>query len=344
MAWRGEGKSCLVTGGSGFVGKALCRELKARGSRVISVSRRDVPELREIGVDVQQVDLTRPQRPLLELLEGVHAVFHTAAHVSMWGHFDEFYRGNVVATRSLVEAASKAGVRNFIYTSSPSVIADGSNLRGIDETRPYPQRYSAFYPMTKAVAEQEVLATHGREGLLTVALRPHLIFGPGDTNLIPTIVERAKEGRLVRIGRGDNLADFSFISDCVGAHITALEALERDPSCGGQAYFISQGDPFPLWRFIDLVLQYSGISPIQRRVPKSVAMAVAGLCELSSKIRPGNPEPLLTRFLVSEMATDHYFSIENARRSLGYHPTLSVEEALAKTFGYDYPKNEKIAV
>lgn len=344
MALRGEGKSCLVTGGSGFVGKALCRELRALGFRVISVSRRDVPELRESGVDVQQLDLTRPQRPLLELLQGVHTVFHTAAHVSMWGHFDEFYRGNVVATRSLLEAASKAGVRNFIYTSSPSVIADGSDLRGIDETYRYPQKYSAFYPMTKALAEQEVLAAHGREGLSTVALRPHLIFGPGDTNLIPTIVERAKEGRLVRIGRGDNLADFSFISDCVSAHIAASDALDRDPSCGGKPYFISQGDPFPLWRFIDLVLQYSGVPPIQRRVPKSVAMAVAALCELSSKIRRGNPEPLLTRFLVSEMATDHYFSIESAERNLNYRPTLSVEEALAKTFGHSSPLDEKIAV
>lgn len=328
-------KSCLVTGGSGFVGKALCRELVAQGYRVTSVSRRDVPELAKIGVEVRQLDLTRPQHALDRLLDGVSAIFHTAAHVTMWGPFDDFYRSNVVATRALLEAAHRAGVQHFIYTSSPSVIADGSNLKGVDESYPYPRRYSAFYPMTKALAEQEVLAAHGRDGLRTLALRPHLIFGPGDTNLIPTIVERAKQGRLVRIGSGENRADFSFITDCVGAHLAAFAALERDDSVGGKPYFISQGDPFPLWRFVDLVLEYSGLPPVTRRVPKRVALGVATLCEMTSKLRRGNPEPLLTRFLVSEMATDHYFSIENAQRSLSYSPSYSVEEALAKTFESD---------
>ena len=222
--------------------------------------------------------------------------------------------------------------RNLIFTSSPSVIANGKDLNGVDESISYPQHFEAFYPKTKSIAERLVISSHNPGTFNTIALRPHLIFGPGDTNLLPTIIERAKSGKLKQIGDGSNLSDFTFIDDCVAAHLCALKALNVDPSVGGQSYFISQGDPMPLWGVINCVLEASGVSKITKRVPKTLAMLVAALSETLCRLVPALGEPVLTRFLVSEMATSHYFNINAARTKLGFSPRFTVQEALKITF------------
>jgi 2-alkyl-3-oxoalkanoate reductase len=191
----------------------------------------------------------------------------------------------------------------------------------------------AYYPQTKAMAEREVLAANGQNGLYTISLRPHLIFGPGDERFVPTILKRARAGRLVQIGNGENLVDFTYIDDCVQAHLRALLALDENPYARGKAYFISQGNPVKLWWWIGEVLKRNKAPEIKRRISKNVATVIAGGLELACRALPSYPEPRLTRFLVSEMATHHYFNITRAREELGYQPTCSVKEALARTFG-----------
>lgn len=334
-------KRYIITGGGGFVGKALGKALRAEGHDVLALARKEYPELRELGILSAAVDISSPVENWRDLFKGCDGVFHTAAKVDMWGPRKEFFQTNVVGTRNIISACRYAGVQNLVYTSSPSVIHDGSDLIGVDESYPYPKHFHAFYPETKAVAEREVLAANDGTAFRTIALRPHLIWGPHDTNLIPTILERAKAGTLKRIGDGSNNVDLTFIDDCVRAHILAMQALERgDVAVCGKAYFISQGDPVNMWEWINEVLQRNGLPVITRGVPRGVASCVASVCELIAKTLNGIGiayQPLLTRFLVSEMSTNHFFSIEAARRDLGYVPSCTIQEAMRRTFGCTHP-------
>jgi len=324
----------LVTGGGGFVGGALCRRLVALGHDVTALGRRPAPALAAAGLATVVHDLAADDAAgrLAGLCAGVDCVFHTAAHVKMWGPHEAFVRGNIAATDRVIAACRAAGVGRLVFTSSPSVVAADHDLRGVDESLPYPARYRASYPETKAAAERAVLAAHGA-GLRTLALRPHLIFGPGDTNLVPTILGRARAGRLVQVGAGRNVVDLTFIDDCVAAHLRAAAVLAEDPSVGGRAYFISQGTPVPLWEWIGKVLALHGLPPVRRRIPLAVARVAAAAAEGAWRTFRLAGDPPLTRFLAEEMATDHYFDIGAARRRLGYEPSCTVWEATERAFG-----------
>jgi len=321
----------IVTGGAGFLGRALTIALKKAGHRVLSLSRGNYPELEAQGIESAKVDIGRDPALWEHLFTGADAVFHTAALVEMWGAYDDFFRTNVIGTRNILACCKKYKVPRLIVTSSPSVIADGSDLLGIDESYPYPKHFEAYYPETKAQAEKEVLAANCAE-LKTIALRPHLIFGPGDTNLGPTILAKARAGKLVQIGNGKNLSDFTYIDDCLQAHLCALSALDTNPRCAGRAFFISQGDPVPLWGWINTLLRYNNLSPVTRSIPAWLARSLATLCETACRILPFLPDPALTKFLVSEMHTSHYFNIEAAKQELGFRPSMGVLEALKRTY------------
>ena len=324
----------LVTGGSGFVGSALCRRLHALGHDVIALARRPSPMLAAAGIRTVIHDLAAPaaDSSLAGMFTGVGCVFHTAAHVKMWGPKGAFRAGNIVATDHVIAACREAGVPRLVFTSSPSVVATPAGLRGVDESQPYPAHFEAFYPETKAAAEQAVLAAHSAE-LQTIALRPHLIFGPGDTNLVPTILTRARAGRLVQVGDGSNLVDLTFIDDCVEAHGLAAAALDERPSAGGRAYFISQGTPVPLWGWIARVLELHSVAPVRRKISARLARVLATVAETTWRAGRFKSDPPLTRFLAEEMATDHYFDLSAARRELGYAPSLTVWEATERSFG-----------
>jgi 2-alkyl-3-oxoalkanoate reductase len=321
----------IVTGGSGFVGNALCKALIKKGHQVVSVSRRYTPELRDLGAKVVTLDLTKNLTSLELELTGADAIFHTAAKVSMWGSYESFYEANVGVTEKLLNLAQKFKVERFIFTSSPSVVANGYDLCSVDESVAYPKHFEAFYPETKAMAEHLVLQANGTAGVSTVALRPHLIFGPGDTNLIPTILKKAQAGRLVQIGKGKNLTDVTFIDDCIQAHIAAYEGLATNPRVGGRAFFVSQGEPVELWGWINQVLSAFEVKPITRSVPIWLAKAVATSAEWWCRKFNKNTEPVLTKFLVTELSTNHYFDISAAKKELGYNPKFSVEEGLRIT-------------
>jgi nucleoside-diphosphate-sugar epimerase len=324
----------LVTGGGGFVGGALCRRLRDLGHNVTGLGRRvnsglTALESEGIRTVIHDLSLLEGVSDLARLFVDVDCVFHAAAHVKMWGPRQEFVRGNIQATNNVIAACRAAGVSKLVFTSSPSVIASDHDLRGVDESVPYPKQYRAYYPETKAVAERAVLSAHSAT-LRTIALRPHLIFGSGDTNLVPTILNRARAGRLVQVGDGKNLVDLTHIDDCVSAHVLAAAALDERPTAGGRAFFISQGTPVLLWEWIERILILHDAPSVQRQLSASSAQFLATVAESVWKTIRLSSDPPLTRFLVKEMSTDHYFDISAARRELGYIPTCTVWEATEK--------------
>jgi len=219
-----------------------------------------------------------------------------------------------------------------VYTSSPSVIFDGRDQQGLDESTPYARRWLCGYPRSKALAEQVVLSAHRDAGMRTCALRPHLIWGPGDRHLVPRLLQRAAARRLVQVGRGANLIDMVYIDNVVDAHMLAAEALEGR-AAGGQAYFITQGEPVGCWQWINDLLALAGLPAVSRRIPFRVAW-YAGRC-LESTYRRFHigADPPMTRFLAAQLARSHYYTIERARRDLGYEPRVSTREGMSRLAG-----------
>jgi nucleoside-diphosphate-sugar epimerase len=318
----------LVTGGGGFLGGAIVRRLVERGDSVRSLSRGDYPDLRALGVETLRGDLA-DREITSRAVEGVDVVFHVAAKAGIWGPRAEFVLANVEGTRNVVEACRVHGIRKLVFTSSPSVVYGGGDLEGVDESTPYPSRFAAFYPETKAEAERIVLARN-EPNLATVALRPHLIWGPGDNHLIPRILARAREGTLRKIGKRANLVDSIYIDNAVDAHLLAAERLEPGSPIAGRAYFLSQGEPWPLWDLVNAILRAAKLPPVERSVPLWAAQTIGFVLETAHRTLRLPGEPRMTRFLAHQLGTAHWFNIDAARRDLGYSPTVSIEEGLGR--------------
>jgi 2-alkyl-3-oxoalkanoate reductase len=322
----------LVTGGGGFLGGAIIRRLIARGEQVRSFARGDYPELRTLGVDVRQGDLADAEA-VSRAAESCDAIFHVAARAGIWGAYEDYYRTNVIGTENVVAACRRWRIPRLVYTSSPSVIFNGNDMEGVDESAPYADHFEAHYPQTKAQAEQYVLKGNDAQ-LATVALRPHLIWGPGDRHLIPRILARARAGQLRRIGRANKRVDCLYIDNAVEAHLRAADRLAPGSTVAGKAYFISQGQPLPLWDLINRILDAAGLPPVTRWVPFRVAYAAGWLLEQAHRWSKPNEEPRMTRFLARELSTAHWFNIQAARRDLGYEPTVSIDEGLRRLAEY----------
>ena len=318
----------LVTGGGGFLGKAIVERLRARGDHVQSFSRGDYPELRALGVPLFQGDLT-DRDALLRAAQGCDVIFHVAAKPGIWGPYQEYYRTNVVGTENVLAICRQLGIARLVYTSTPSVVFNGRDQEGIDESAPYPDHYHAHYPRTKAHAERLVLQAND-SGLSTTALRPHLIWGPGDHHLIPRILARARAGQLRRIGTRANRVDSVYIDNAADAHVLAADRMAPGAPVAGKAYFISQGEPWPLWDLINRILQAARLPPVTRSISPTLAYAAGWMLETVYGLLRLGSEPRMTRFLARELSTAHWFNIDAARRDLDYRPTVSIEEGLRR--------------
>lgn len=318
----------LVTGGSGFLGKAIAKALVKRGHEVQSFSRGRYPELEALGIKTFRGDIT-DRDALLAAADGCDAVLHVAAKAGVWGSYREYYRPNVIGTRNVINACIKNNVKRLIFTSSPSVVFGNADQDGVDESEPYPKRFLSHYPRTKAIAERFVLKANSSE-LATVSLRPHLIWGPGDNHLIPRIISRAKAGKLRIVGDGKNLVDTVYIDNAVDAHLLALERLSPGSNISGKAYFITNGEPLPMAAIINMILKAGGIRPVKRKMPAGVAYAAGALMESLYHITRRRQEPLMTRFLAKELSCAHWFDITAARQDLGYAPKVSMEEGMQR--------------
>jgi nucleoside-diphosphate-sugar epimerase len=318
----------LVTGGGGFLGGAIVRLLRERGDTVRSFARGSYPALALLGVEQVQGDLT-DREAVLRAAAGCDIVFHVAAKAGVWGSYADYYRANVTGTENVLAACRAHGIGRLVHTSSPSVVFTGEDVEGGDETLPYPAHFEAHYPRTKAQAERLVLAAND-SGLATVALRPHLIWGPGDNHLVPRIIARRKAGRLRRIGNRPCLVDTVYVDNAARAHLLAADRLAPGSPVAGKAYFISNGEPLPLWEMVNRILAAAALPPVTRTVSPGAAYAAGTLCEALWTLFRLPGEPPMTRFLARELATAHWFDITAVRRDLGYQPAISIDEGMVR--------------
>ncbi len=318
----------LVTGGGGFLGRAIVERLLARGDQVRSFARSDYPQLTEMGVETLRGDLADTDA-LEAACRDCDVVFHVAARAGIWGRYKDYYETNVRGTENVLRACWAQGVSRLVYTSSPSVIFSGGDMENVDESVPYPPHFHSHYSETKALAEQKVLAANGAE-LRTLALRPHLIWGPRDNHIVPRLVARARAGQLRRVGDGTNRVDSTYIDNAADAHVLAADALLKNPAAAGRAYFISNGEPRPLWELIDRIIGAAGIPPVKRGISHRTARAIGGLLEFVYTVFRVRAEPRMTRFVADELATSHWFDLTQAHRRLDYQPRVSIDEGLQR--------------
>ncbi len=318
----------LVTGGGGFLGGRIAQMLHARGDDVVALGRRTYPHLEDAGIHSIQADL-RDGKAISSACKGKDVVFHAGALTGIWGTKRSFLETNVEGTRHVIDACRTHGVGRLVYTSSPSVVFGDEELSGVDESQPYPTRHLAHYPHSKALAERMVLAANDTS-LATVALRPHLIWGPGDPHLIPRVVERARAGKLIQVGDGQNLVDICFIDNAAEAHLQAADALAPGEACAGRAYFVSQGEPVELWPWLNGILAGLGIPTVKRSISYSTACRIGAILEIVYGAFRVRKEPRMTRFLAAQLAKSHYFDISAARTDFGYVPRVSTDAGVRR--------------
>jgi len=318
----------LVIGGGGFVGSAIVRQLLDKAAEVAVFGRNHYPHLESLDVRQIQGDI-RDSDLLIRAIQGYDTVFHVAAKAGLWGPKHEYEQINVVGTRNVLGACFASGVASLVYTSTPSVVFDRSDLHGADESTPYASRFLCYYASSKAMAEQMVLAADS-EVLRTCAIRPHLVWGPGDRHLIPRLVERGRRRQLKIIGNGRNLVDISYVDNVADAHILAAVNLNSSATAAGNAYFISQGSPVNLWNWINELFIRLGIEPVQKKMGFRTAYAAGTLLEGIYMWFSVEREPGMTRFLAEQLARSHWFSIDRARKDLGYTPRVSTSEGLER--------------
>jgi nucleoside-diphosphate-sugar epimerase len=317
----------LVTGGGGFLGSYICRQLSGLGHDVIAFQRTPAKQLESIGVLSVCGDITDP-KSLYAASRGCDAIIHTAGKAGIWGDPAEYKRVNVTGTLNVIEACRKNGIPILVHTSSPSIVHAGGDIGGADESLPIAENITAPYPASKAAAERAVIAANS-PGLKTTALRPHLIWGPGDPHILPRLAEKVKNGTLALPGP-DKLVDTIYVENAAMAHVKALQELSAAGRCAGKAYFVTNNEPMPQGEIIKQLLAAIGIEARIRAVPVVLAKTAGAICELTWSAFGLKSEPPVTRFSVEQLATAHWFDTSAAKRDFNYEPAIRIKEGLRR--------------
>ncbi len=322
-----------VTGGGGFLGRRIVELLRARGDEVRVLARRRHPSVEALGARSFAVDI-RDTRRVEDAIEGADVVFHVAGKTGHWGPRKEFWSVNVDGTRSVVQAALGSGVPKIIHTSSPSVVGYARDVENGGPELPYATKHESPYAESKEAGERIVLSANGGP-LATVALRPHLIIGPGDRELLPRVIQRAARGSLRVVGDGANRVDLTFVDNAAWAHLDACDTLTGpEACCAGRSYFISNDKPVVLWQWLRALLVELGIAPRTGAVSFRAARLAGGTSELIWKLLHLPGEPPVTRFLAGALARSHWYDMGPARRDLGYRIRVPMEEATRLTLDW----------
>ena len=319
-------KNVMVTGGGGFLGKAIVKKLLKKNYNVSSFSRNFYPELEKMGIRQIQGDIT-DKLAVLRAFTKIDTVFHVAAKAGIWGTFEIFYKVNVAGTENVISACFENSVQQLIYTSSPSVVFDEKDKENIDETAPYSKNYMASYPETKAMAEKSVRVA-ARNGLNTIIIRPHAIWGPGDNHLMPILIKRANKLKI--IGHKKYLMDTIYVDNAADAHLLASQKLLEKPELSGNIYFVSQDKPVPIWEMVNALLNAADLPPVKGHVSEITAYIMASIFEFCYKLFNIKNDPPLTKMAVVELSTHHWFNISKAKKDLGYYPKISTKEGLKR--------------
>lgn len=322
----------LVTGGGGFLGSHIVRLLLNQGVVVRSLQRsqqvNDHAPLKDLGVEIIRGDV-RDRMTVINAAEGCHTIFHAAAKAGVWGNYGDYYQTNVVGTKNIIDACRVHHIQKLIYTSSPSVVFAGNNEENINESTPYPKYFLNAYQKTKALAEQIVLEANN-QFLATVALRPHLIWGPGDPHLVSRIIERAKTGRLRLVGKQNNLVDSTYIDNAALAHILVATALAPNTTCAGKVYFISNDEPLAMAALINKILATADLPRVTKAIPTQLAYTLGMIMEFVYKIFKLQGEPIMTRFVAKQLSCAHWYDLAAAKNDFGYQAKVTIDTGMKR--------------
>lgn len=323
----------VVIGGGGFLGSKIAHLLLKRGDHVRVVGRHYYPHLSGAGAYSLVADINDPTA-MVDAVKNADAVFLTAAHAGYWGKLARYWKINVDGTRTVLDGVKKCGVPRLIYTSTPSVVGYQTEVENANNDLPYPSKHESPYPETKGIAERLILAANG-PGLATVALRPHIIFGPGDRHVLPRMIDKAVSGKLMQIGNGTNMVDMTYIDNAAAAHLDAAAALANHQApCAGKAYFISNNEPVRLWDFLNTMLSDIGFPTIDRSISLRTGRILGRICEMGYHVLPLRGEPPITRYLASMLARAHWYDMTPAMRDLGYRVRVSMAEGTRATLDW----------
>ena len=322
-------KQALVTGAGGFLGAAICKRLVAAGIKVVGFARGHYPALEAMGVTMVQGDLASLEQ-VKAAMQGCDTVFHVASKAGVWGSRESYFAPNVNGAANILASCKSLGVKRLIYTSTPSVTFAGADEAAIDESTPYAAKFLNFYAHSKAIAEKMMLdANNGK--ISTVALRPHLIWGPQDPHLVPRVLARGRSGKLKLVGSEDKLVDTIYVDNAAYAHIlAALELCQTAPRCAGKAYFLSNDEPVTMAHMLNLILACENLPPVTQRVPTAVAYCVGAIFEGVYRLLKKQEEPLMTRFVARQLSCSHYFNISAAKQDFNYQALVSIEEGMRR--------------
>jgi nucleoside-diphosphate-sugar epimerase len=317
-------ETILVTGGGGFLGTYIIKELISNNYNVISFARNSYPHLELLGVKQIRGDLQNIA-DINAALFNVDAVIHTASKVGMCGKYQDFYNINYIGTKNLVDAMKKNNVNKLIYTSTPSVVFGKDDIIFGNETLPYPNEYKTYYAETKMLGEKYVLE-NANQNFLAVSLRPHLIFGNGDLNLIPRVLATHKKNKLKIVGDGTNLVDVIPVENAALAHVMALKKIDQHIS--GNAYFIGQG-PVNLWNFINEIFIKNNLPILTKKIPLKIAYAIGFMIEIILKIfNLTEIHPPMSRFIALQLGKSHYFDHTKSIQDLGNYHKFTLTESI----------------
>ncbi|WP_040493314.1 NAD-dependent epimerase/dehydratase family protein [Ilumatobacter nonamiensis] len=321
-----------VTGASSLIGATLVESLLQRGDQVVAFQRgqTDSPDRPTPGPGelVTHLGDVRDAAALDVALERCDVVVHLAAKVGVVGSRDEYASVNIDGTRNVIAAAQRHGARGVVHVSTPSVAHDGRPIVGGRAEPPIVEHGTAWYPETKAIAERRALDSSD-ERCAVVAVRPHLVWGPGDTQLVGRIVERAENGRLALVGAGRSLVDTTYVENAASALVAAVDAIAPGAACAGKAYVVSNGEPRPIRELVEAFCVAADVPFEPRNVPLGVARRIGSVVDAAWPRLHREDEPPLTRFLADQLGTAHWFDQRNVRADLGWRPSVSIDEGLA---------------